>query len=61
MNKVVKYARRYLASKLGSFRDLPDLGQQLACREWLERNPQIKIRELLSFGWHGIAFTVESC
>jgi hypothetical protein len=43
------------------YRNLPDFGQQRACREWLEANPQIKLNELLSVGWHGIAFTVVSC
>jgi len=43
------------------FRNLPDFGQQLACREWLYANPHIKLRDLFSFGWHGQAFTVDSC
>lgn len=43
------------------FRNLPNFGQQLACREWLDANPQIKLRDLFSFGWHGQAFTVSSC
>lgn len=43
------------------FRNLPEYGEQRAVREWLERNPQIALRELLSFGWNGIAFTVASC
>lgn len=41
------------------FRNLPTLGEQRACHEWLTENPQIKLRELFSFGWHGIAFTVD--
>jgi O-methyltransferase len=40
------------------FRNLPDFGQQRAVREWLERNPGLVLRELLSFGWNGTAFTV---
>ena len=43
------------------YRNHPDYGEQLALREWLERNPEIKIRELFSYGWNGIAFTVTSC
>lgn len=43
------------------FRNHPDFGEQRACREWLEANPSIKLQELFSFGWHGIAFTVNSC
>jgi len=43
------------------FRNLSDFGQQLACREWLEANSHIKLRDLLPFGWHGQAFTVASC
>lgn len=44
-----------------SFRNLPDFGEQKACREWLERNPQITLREWYTFGHHGMAFSVASC
>jgi hypothetical protein len=40
------------------FRNDPEFGEQRACREWLHENPHITLRELFSFGWHGIAFTV---
>jgi len=40
------------------FRNLPDYGQQRAVREWLEKNPQLSLAELLSFGWNGKVFTV---
>jgi len=40
------------------FRNLPDYGQQRAVREWLEKNPQLTLAELLSFGWNGKVFTV---
>lgn len=43
------------------FRNLPQFGEQRACTEWLARNPQIKLREFISFGFHGQAFTVETC
>jgi O-methyltransferase len=43
------------------FRNHPDYGQQRAVREWLEANPKIKLAELLSFGWNGLAFTVLDC
>jgi O-methyltransferase len=43
------------------YRNHPDFGEQRACREWLERNPGISLKELLSFGWNGIVFTVTSC
>ena len=43
------------------FRNLPNFGQQRACREWLEANHQLKLYELFSFGWHGVAFTAGSC
>jgi O-methyltransferase len=43
------------------YRNHPDFGEQLACREWLERNPQLTLKKLLSFGWNGIVFTVTSC
>lgn len=41
------------------FRNSPDFGEQRACREWQAENPHIILHELYSFGWHGIAFTVE--
>jgi hypothetical protein len=43
------------------FRNLPDRGEQLACREWLDQNPNINLLPLFSFGHHGAAFTVSSC
>lgn len=42
------------------FRNLPDRGQQRACREWLADNPQIRLNQLFSFGFHGQAFTIGS-
>ena len=44
-----------------AYRNLPHLGQQRACQEWLQANPQIQLRELFSFAWHGLAFSVSSC
>jgi O-methyltransferase len=60
---------QYIASRLsvGSvllfddwrcFRNLSDFGQQRACREWMDANPHIRLRELFQFGWHGQAFSV---
>lgn len=43
------------------FRNLPDRGEQRACAEWLARNPQIRLRPFVEFGFHGMSFTVESC
>lgn len=43
------------------YRNHPDFGEQRACREWLKANPQIKLAELFSFGWNGMAFSVTSC
>lgn len=43
------------------FRNLPERGQQRACREWLDANPRLGLRELFSFGWNGLAFSVSSC
>jgi hypothetical protein len=43
------------------FRNLPDYGEQRACREWLDVNPQYSLRELFSFGHHGVALTVTRC
>lgn len=40
------------------FRNLPDFGQQRACTEWLSANRHITLNALFSFGWHGIAFSV---
>lgn len=42
------------------FRNHPDFGEQKACREWLERNPGIRLNELFSFGWNGIVFSVSA-
>lgn len=42
------------------FRNLPDYGQQRAVREWLEANPGLKLTELMSFGWNGLAFSVSA-
>lgn len=43
------------------YRNHPDFGQQRAVREWLEKNPQLSLRPLMSFGWNGMVFTVASC
>lgn len=43
------------------YRNHPDFGQQLAVREWLEKNPQLSLSPLFSFGWNGMVFTVTSC
>jgi len=43
------------------YRNHPEYGEQLAVREWLEKEPEIELRELFSFGWNGIAFTVTAC
>lgn len=43
------------------YRNNPDFGEQRACREWLEVNQNIRLTELFSFGWNGIAFTVTRC
>jgi hypothetical protein len=40
------------------FRNLPDFGQQRAVREWLESTPGLRLSELMSFGWNGLAFAV---
>lgn len=43
------------------YRNLADFGQQRACREWLDRNPQIRLNRFVDFGFHGQAFTVAAC
>ena len=40
------------------FRNQPDFGEQKAVSEWLAANPQIELRELFSYGWYGMVFTV---
>lgn len=37
----------------------PDRGEQLASREFLQRNPQIDLVDYLNFGWHGKSFIVK--
>jgi hypothetical protein len=36
----------------------PGRGEQRACREWLERNPQVRLTKYSKFGWHGRSFIV---
>ncbi len=43
------------------FRNLAEYGQQKACREWLERNPNIKLNLLIDNDYNGYAFTVAAC
>ncbi len=40
------------------FRGNPDRGQQRATREWLEKNPDIKLTEFRKFRWMGCSFIV---
>lgn len=40
------------------FRNLTDFGEQRACREWLDRHPQIRLNPFIDFGFHGKSFTV---
>uniref|UniRef100_A0A9E7ZV79 TylF/MycF family methyltransferase n=1 Tax=Bosea sp. NBC_00436 TaxID=2969620 RepID=A0A9E7ZV79_9HYPH len=43
------------------FRNQADWGQQRACKEWLDRNPQIRLNPFIDFGFHGVSFTVAAC
>ncbi len=43
------------------YRNSPDHGEQKACRQWLDANPQVRLDELFAFGWNGMVFTVTSC
>jgi hypothetical protein len=43
------------------FRNLAEFGQQRACREWLDRHPEIKLNDFVDFGFHGQSFTVAAC
>lgn len=40
------------------FRANPDRGEQRAVREWMAKNPGIKLCDFRPFGWHGFAFIV---
>ena len=40
------------------FRARPDRGEQQACREWLERNPSIRLVPYRTFHWAGQSFVV---
>lgn len=40
------------------FNGHPDRGEQRACREWLQRNPQIRLAPHSRFGWGGQSFVV---
>jgi hypothetical protein len=42
------------------YRNLVNCGEQRACSEWLESNPQLTLNEFISFGFHGMSFTVAS-
>jgi O-methyltransferase len=44
----------------GCYRNQPDSGEQRACREWLDANPQLRLDPLFSYGWTGRVFTVSS-
>ena len=37
----------------------PDRGEQLALKEFLQRNPDIELVEYLNFGWHGKSFIIK--
>lgn len=40
------------------FRSRPDLGEQRACAEWLEANPQLSLSPYRDFHWAGRSFIV---
>lgn len=40
------------------FHSRPDRGEQRACAEWLERNPDIRLRPYRDFHWAGSSFIV---
>ena len=40
------------------YRNLPDRGEQRACKEWLEKNPNIQIKPIFGYAHHGQVFTV---
>ncbi len=44
----------------GCYRNQPDSGEQRACREWLDANPQLRLDLLFSYGWTGRVFTVSA-
>jgi len=40
------------------YRNLASHGEQRACREWLDINKGLALNEFISFGFHGMSFTV---
>jgi O-methyltransferase len=44
----------------GCYRNQPDSGEQRACSEWLDANPQLRLNLLFSYGWTGRVFTVSA-
>jgi O-methyltransferase len=42
------------------YRNLANHGEQRACREWLEKNGGLTLNDFISFGFHGMSFTVAS-
>lgn len=42
------------------YRNLANHGEQRACREWLDDNKELALNEFISFGFHGMSFTVSS-
>jgi hypothetical protein len=42
------------------YRNLATHGEQRACREWLDDNKGLALNEFISFGFHGMSFTVSS-
>lgn len=44
-----------------NWRNLPDHGEQRACKEWLEKNPQIILYPYFQFASFGQVFTVGAC
>jgi hypothetical protein len=38
------------------FKGRPDCGEQRACKEWLQQNPNIQLIDYVIFGWRGKSF-----
>jgi hypothetical protein len=42
-----------------TFNGDPERGEQLAAKEFLQQNPEIRLNDYLTFGWHGKSFIVK--
>lgn len=67
-NVVLEFATRYLQTgsmimfdDWNCFNASDELGERASTKEWLIKNPDIRLKEYASYGWHGKVFIVEIC